>query len=57
MLKNYFKITFRNLIRHKTYSFINITGLAVGVACAVLIMLWVKYELSYDKLNTKINRL
>ncbi len=57
MLKNYFKITFRNLLRYKTYSFINITGLAVGIACAVLIMLWVRYELSYDKFNKNPDRL
>ena len=57
MLKNYFKITFRNLFRYKTYSFINITGLAVGIACAVLIMLWVRYELSYDKFNKNSDRL
>lgn len=57
MLKNYFKITSRNLFRYKTYSFINITGLAVGIACAVLIMLWVRYELSYDKFNKNYDRL
>jgi putative ABC transport system permease protein len=49
MFKNYFKITLRNLLRHKTFSFINIFGLAIGMACAVLILLWVQDELSYDK--------
>lgn len=49
MLKSYFKIAFRNLIRHKTFSLINISGLAVGVACAIPILLWVQDELSYDK--------
>jgi len=57
MLKNYFRIAFRNLARHRVYSLINIAGLAVGMACAVLIMLWVKYELSYDKFNKNADRL
>ena len=57
MIKNYFKIAFRNLSKNKTYSFINIIGLAVGIACAVLIMLWVRYELSYDKFNKNADRL
>jgi putative ABC transport system permease protein len=48
MIKNYLKIAFRNLTRQKGYSFINITGLAIGMACAVLILLWVQDELSYD---------
>ena len=49
MLKNYFKIALRNLIRHKGFSFINISGLAAGMACTILILLWVNDELSYDK--------
>ena len=49
MLKNYFKIVFRNLSRHKVFSFINIAGLAAGMACTVLILLWAQDELSYDK--------
>jgi putative ABC transport system permease protein len=49
MLKNYLKIAFRNLFRHKTFSIINIVGLAVGMACTILILLWVLDELSYDK--------
>ena len=48
MIKNYLKIAFRNLTRQKGYSFINITGLAVGMACAIFILLWVQDELSYD---------
>ena len=48
MLKNYLKIALRNLRRHKGYSFINITGLAVGLACVLLIVLYVQNELSYD---------
>jgi len=48
MFKNYITIAFRNLTRQKGYSFINITGLAIGMACAIFILLWVQDELSYD---------
>src|ERR1700761_2085 len=51
MLKNYFKIGYRNIIRHKAYSFINLSGLAIGMASSILILLWVQNELSYDKFN------
>ncbi len=51
MLKNYFKITWRNIKNNKVYSFINIMGLAVGMACCILILLWVQDELSYDKFH------
>ena len=51
MLKNFFKIAFRNLIRKKVFSFINILGLAIGMACTMLILLWVQDELSYDDFN------
>jgi putative ABC transport system permease protein len=49
MLKNYFIIAFRNLKKHKGYSLINILGLAVGISCCILILLYVRNELSYDK--------
>ena len=49
MLKNYLKTTFRNLSRHKGYAFINIFGLAVGMACCILILSYILTELSYDK--------
>ena len=49
MLKYYLKIILRNLLRHKAFSFINIIGLAVGMASTILILLWVQDELSYDK--------
>ncbi len=49
MFKNYFKIAYRNLKRHKGYSFINISGLAVGLASCIIIMAWVMDEVSYDK--------
>ncbi|WP_298534544.1 ABC transporter permease [uncultured Algibacter sp.] len=48
MLKNYFKIAFRNLLKNKVYSFINIFGLAIGMAVAIMIGLWIKDELSYN---------
>src|ERR1044071_126183 len=49
MFRNYLIIALRNIIRHKLYSFINIAGLAVGLACVVLIILFIRDELSYDK--------
>jgi len=49
MFKNYLKIAIRNLVRHKTFFFINIFGLAVGMACTTIILLWVIDELGYDK--------
>ncbi len=51
MLKNYFKISMRNTRRHKGYSFINIAGLAIGMVCTILILLWIQDELSYDKFH------
>jgi putative ABC transport system permease protein len=51
MLKNYFKIALRNLRKSTTYSIINITGLAVGLAVSILLLLWVNDELSYDRFN------
>lgn len=52
MIKNYFKVAFRNLQKNKVFSFINVFGLAVGMAAALLIMIWVQNELSYDKFYT-----
>jgi ABC-type antimicrobial peptide transport system permease subunit len=51
MIKNYLKIALRNLISHKVFSFINIFGLAVGMACTILIVLWVQDELSFDRFH------
>ncbi len=48
MIRNYIKIVFRNLSRQKLNSVINILGLAVGIAASLLILLWIRYELSYD---------
>jgi len=49
MLQNYLKIALRNLLRNKVYSFINIAGLALGVACCLMLTLYIQDELSYDK--------
>jgi putative ABC transport system permease protein len=57
MLKSYFKIAFRNLQRNKIYSFINIVGLALGLACAMLIILYIKDEVSYDKFHKSVNNI
>ena len=57
MFKNYFKIALRNIIKQKGYSFINIFGLAIGMAVCILILLWVLDELSYDKFNVNANEL
>lgn len=57
MLKNYLKVAFRNLLRFKTYSFINIAGLAIGIACCLLILLYIKNELSYDRFNQKADQI
>ncbi len=51
MLKNYFKIALRQLSKSKTYSFINIAGLSAGLAVSILLLLWVRDELSYDGFN------
>ncbi len=57
MLKNYFKIAFRNLWRHKTFSFINIIGLTVGLTACFLIFLFVSFEMSYDSFHSKSDRI
>lgn len=57
MLKNYFKIAFRNLWRHRVFSFINIMGLTVGMTACLLIFLYVRFELSYDKFHPKADRI
>ena len=51
MLKNYMVIAWRNLMKNKAFSFLNITGLAIGMASAVLILLWVQNEVSYDRFH------
>ncbi|MCF1714851.1 ABC transporter permease [Flavihumibacter sp. RY-1] len=57
MLFNYFKIAFRNLLKYKGFSAINILGLAVGMASAILIFLWISHEISYDRFHEKKDRI
>ncbi len=57
MLRNYFKVAFRYLLRNKSYSSINILGLAIGIACCILIMLFVRSEWSYDRFHSKASRI
>ena len=51
MFKNYFKIALRNILKYKGFSFINIIGLAVGIAICILILIYVHHELNYDKFH------
>jgi len=57
MLRSYFKIALRNLTSYKAYTAINIIGLAVGVACVIMITLFVMNELSYDRYNEHAGRI
>src|SRR3978361_64130 len=57
MITNFFKTTFRGLWKNKAYSFLNIFGLAIGIACAALIFLWVEDEVNFDAVNIKKDRL
>ncbi len=57
MIKNYIKIAIRNIIKHKGFSTINIVGLAIGIACSILILVFVAHELSYDSFHEKADRI
>ncbi|WP_128546008.1 ABC transporter permease [Larkinella soli] len=57
MLRNYLKIAFRNLVRHKAFSAINIVGLAIGLAACLLILQYVAFELSYDNFHQNRDRI
>ena len=57
MFKSYLKVAWRNLIRHKAFSAINIAGLAIGMTCSIFIFLWVQHELSYDRFHTNANKI
>ncbi len=57
MFRHFFKIAYRNLLRRKVYSLINIIGLAIGMACCLLITYYVLHEISYDRYNTRADRI
>ena len=57
MIKNYLKIAVRNLLKFKAYSFINISGLAIGIAACMMILLYIRDELSYDRFNKKADQI
>lgn len=57
MLRNYIKITLRTIKRHKAYSFINVAGLAIGMACCILIVNYIAYESSYDRFHDNSDRI
>ena len=57
MLRNYFKIAFRNLLKNKVYSLLNIFGLALGIAACFFIFQYVHFEKNYDRFNKNINNL
>src|SRR6187200_866567 len=57
MIKNYLKVAMRYLLRNKGYTAINILGLAIGITCCILIMMFVRSEFSYDKFHGKSDRI
>ena len=57
MIKNFFLIAVRNISRHKVFTFINVTGLAVGLAASLLILLWVQDEFSFEKFNQNAEKI
>ncbi|PRY15421.1 ABC-type lipoprotein release transport system permease subunit [Pontibacter ummariensis] len=57
MLKLYFLTAFRSLLRNKSYSLLNVSGLALGITCSILLFLIIKYELSYDTFHSKAERI
>jgi putative ABC transport system permease protein len=57
MLPNYLKIAVRNLLKHRTYTLINVAGLAVGLACCTMLLLYVQRELSYDQHHQRLDQI
>jgi len=57
MFKNYLKIAARNFLKHKAYSFINVAGLALGIVCCILMLLYVQDEVSYDRFHENAGRI
>ena len=57
MIRNYFKIAFRHLLKNKLYTFVNLTGLAIGITSCILIGIYIWHELSYDQFHKKGDRI
>ena len=57
MFKNYFKIVWRNTRKQKAYTLITITGFAIGMACCILIFLYIRFEHSYDNFHIDAERI
>lgn len=57
MIRNYLKIALRSLFRQKGYALLNVLGLAIGIACCLILFLYVSYEMSFDQFNTRIDRI
>ena len=57
MIKNYFRVAWRNLLRNKGFSITNISGLAIGMTCTLLILLWVQDEKGYNKFHSNYNNI
>ncbi len=57
LLRNYWRVALRKIRRHKGYSFINIAGLAIGMACCILILTWIRDELSYDRFHKNFDQI
>ena len=57
MLKNYFKIALRNILKNKAFSLINISGLSIGMAGCILVLLYVSHEFSYDKFHPNLKNI
>ena len=57
MFRNYLKIAYRNIIKYKGYTFINVAGLTIGISCCLLILLYVQDELSFDRFHSKSERI
>ena len=57
MFKSYFKLALRNIIRQKGFSFINIAGLTIGMACCMIILLFIQYEFSYENMHPDLDNI
>ncbi|MDX5347101.1 MAG: ABC transporter permease, partial [Hymenobacteraceae bacterium] len=57
MFENYLKLLYRNLLKNRVFSIINILGLAIGIGCSILILMWVQDELSYDRFHSNYRQL